>query len=163
MPNYVTVQVRASKEVIDAMINTEPGHGWENAVDFNLLIPTPDDIFQGNLGQKERQLYGDRNWYDWNIANWGTKWNSGDTTRKSDKSVYFETAWEQPLPVLIALSEKFPTEKIRIRVAGESSGEYSGSYYLLNGEQLDDPQDPNLKNEEAYARFRRKVRNRQYA
>jgi hypothetical protein len=163
MPNYVTNQVRASKEVIDSMIQTEPGHGWENAVDFNLIIPTPDNIFQGNLGTKERELYGENNWYDWNTKNWGTKWNAGDTTRPSEKSVYFETAWERPEPVFLELSRKFPKEKILIRFADESFDRYSGSYYLLNGEVIEDPRDPSLKSHESIVRFRWKLHNRKYA
>lgn len=162
MPNYTVNQIRASKEVIDALINTEPGSDYENSVDFNLLIPTPEDIYQGPLGQAERELYGDRNWYDWNVENWGTKWNAGSTVRSSDKSVYFDTAWDRPEPVLIALSKKFPLEKILVRYSDEGSYN-AGCYFLLDGEEIEDPRNPQLKDHDSVIRFIYKLRNGKFA
>ena len=33
--------------------------------DFEKIIPMPENIFRGNLGNEEREQYGDNNWYDW--------------------------------------------------------------------------------------------------
>lgn len=161
MADYITTHVKASKDVIDAMINTIAGHEWEDAVDFNLIVPVPDDIYQGNLGEKEREFYGSRNWYDWNTSNWGTKWNAAETERRSDKSVYFDTAWAPPFAYLEALSRKFPTEVIKVRVAGEYSRSFAGAYIFLNGVRVEDPKSP-VTQSEAMFRFGRKVRKRQY-
>lgn len=46
------------------------------------------------------------NWYDWNIGNWGTKWDACDVTLTEGEKVVnysFSTAWSPPLPVFEAL------------------------------------------------------------
>jgi len=59
-------------------------------------------------------------WYDWNITNWGTKWevavrddDKGSCTeivhREDGHIVYrFDTAWSPPLEVIAILSFQFP-------------------------------------------------------
>jgi hypothetical protein len=58
------------------------------------------------------------NWYQWNIANWGTKWDGGeisfDTSVDEEKenssiSLSFQTAWDIPKPVFEAMVEQHPT------------------------------------------------------
>ena len=34
----------------------------ESDFDFNNIVPMPQHIFQGNLGQEEREKYGSNNW-----------------------------------------------------------------------------------------------------
>lgn len=56
---------------------------------------------------------GHAGWYDWSIANWGTKWGAY-SYRQHERSegrvvVLFETAWSTPTPVLRKLSEMWPT------------------------------------------------------
>lgn len=48
--------------------------------------------------------HGFESWYDWSIANWGTKWNSYDA-RPLENGMSFDTAWSPPLPVIAALSK----------------------------------------------------------
>ena len=45
-------------------------------IDFDKIIPQPEGLYMGDLGEKERQIYKDNNWYDWRHKHWGTKWNS---------------------------------------------------------------------------------------
>ena len=83
-----------------------------NGLDFNKIIPQPKNIFTGSLGDKERKLCekeGRDNWYDWNIANWDTKWNSydGKLYDFEDKFVcMFLTAWSPPEAIFNKLVEK---------------------------------------------------------
>lgn len=55
---------------------------------------------------------GCRCWYDWALANWGTKWNSSRAEREvvdNDFVHYsFHTAWSPPTFVIDALRERFP-------------------------------------------------------
>ena len=76
--------------------------------DFEKILPMPDYIYCGNVGAEEREIYGKNNWYDWSIENWGTKWNSLDAEVHSNE-IYFQTAWSPCIPVIAALSKKFPT------------------------------------------------------
>jgi hypothetical protein len=63
-------------------------------------------------------------WYNWNCANWGTKWNAGEVwndrtdngeTTEGTTSYNFETAWSPASPVIEALAEQFPTLTITHR------------------------------------------------
>jgi len=78
--------------------------------------------------------HGHANWYEWSIANWGTKWNAYDQKRISDKVVRFDTAWSVPAPVIEALSKKFAGELIRIRWADEDFGNNAGDVTFRDGE-----------------------------
>lgn len=64
----------------------------------------------------EIQETGYRSWYDWSIANWGTKWNTGraDVEIVGDDYVqyHFHTAWSPPEPVIQALRERYPEANI---------------------------------------------------
>jgi len=79
-------------------------------VDFNVLVPTPLNIWRGGVGKKEEAAFGKKNWHDWNRENWGTKWNAygqkegARITRTEDSvTVHFETAWSPPRRWLAAL------------------------------------------------------------
>lgn len=60
--------------------------------------------------------------YDWCCDNWGTKWGFYDATMSEIQQMhdgkfileyYVQTAWAPALPVMIALSEKFPNVVIK--------------------------------------------------
>jgi hypothetical protein len=86
MPNWCNNSVRlsASKEKIDALVAVLEDK--DNQQVFQHLRPMPDS-------EKE-------NWYDWNINNWGTKWDMSiiDWDREDDATVWiaFDTAWSPP-------------------------------------------------------------------
>jgi hypothetical protein len=106
MPNHVTnkIEFYGEKENIKKVL--ELINGEDECIDFNKIIPTPDNIYQGNLGEEKRRLYGKNNWYDWNIDNWGTKWNAYSSWLDAENNViYFDTAWSSPTPVLDALAK----------------------------------------------------------
>jgi hypothetical protein len=80
-------------------------------------------------------------WYNWNVANWGTKWNCAEVwhDRDDDKPVEgktsynFDTAWSPAEPVVAALAKKFPTLTITHRYCEGGMG-YAGQVVYLNGE-----------------------------
>jgi len=78
-----------------------------------------------------QEKYGATDWYDWACKNWGTKWNNTDNvevqgdTKEGWLSYEFDTAWSPPIPVLSALSEKFPDCRIEIHYNEEGNG-FSG-------------------------------------
>ncbi|WP_299076185.1 hypothetical protein [uncultured Paraglaciecola sp.] len=71
-------------------------------------------------------------WYDWNSANWGTKWNAYDVVI-NDASIKIETAWSCPTTVLEALSKMLPHIPISVRYADEDTGCNCGSFELMGG------------------------------
>lgn len=68
MPNHVTNRIKITgdpdtvKHILNKIKSDEFGVG---TMDFEKIIPMPENIFRGNLGLRERKLYGKNNWYDW--------------------------------------------------------------------------------------------------
>ena len=83
-------------------------------------------------------------WYNWNVANWGTKWNCSEVwnDREDSGSIVegttsynFDTAWSPAEPVVAALAKKFPTLTITHRYCEGGMG-YAGQVIYLNGEVI---------------------------
>lgn len=107
--------------------------------DFDKVIPMPDDIYRGDLPLTHP--YGAHNWYDWSIANWGTKWNSyghgiPQYTRGNPSRVVFEfdTAWNFPYPVIMEIARQNPHLRIIALFADEDTGYNCGRLVFENGE-----------------------------
>lgn len=62
--------------------------------------------------------YGYKDWYDWSIMNWDTKWNA-DTNYVTDDEICISTAWSLPEKVLLELAKYTP---IRVLYADEDMG-----------------------------------------
>ena len=145
MPNHVTNIItyegdrKQIAEMLEAIKNDELGIG---TVDFQKIIPMPDDIYTGNLGPKEREIYGDKNWYDWRRAMWGTKWGAygyeeGFDYSQTD-SLWFQTAWSAPHPILQKLTEMFPEIEFKHQWADEDIGYNCGQHRYHGGERTDE-------------------------
>jgi len=136
MPNHVHNDVTISgpakvlREIVEAI------RGTESAFDFNKIIPmsqelkgTTSDFSPVTLEQKELiKKYGARNWYEWSILNWGTKWDAYDVSKltlKQNIRVNFLTAWSSPEPVFKAMKDKWPSITIKVKVGGEVDQPYS--------------------------------------
>lgn len=53
------------------------------------------------------------NWYNWNISNWGTKWDACDVELsyapgEGEAAISFNTAWSPPIEVIVAMVEMYP-------------------------------------------------------
>jgi hypothetical protein len=103
MPNWCDNSVRLThedKSKIDALeIELKKWNDTnfqDGAQVFNHLRPRPAD-------QEE-------NWYDWNINNWGSKWDASiiDWDREDDNNihVYFDSAWSPPVTLYEYLTEQ---------------------------------------------------------
>jgi hypothetical protein len=110
----------------------ESGNG-SSALNFHRIIPMPQQIFRGNLGSEERDVYGDMNWYDWSIKNWGTKWNSYDGGYdEGTHTIFFDTAWSAPHPVIEKLGELTGLSFMH-EWADEDMGNNTGYTLCVNG------------------------------
>lgn len=78
--------------------------------------------------------YGYTTWYDWRVANWGTKWNSSDAEWNESDSVTFKTAWSMPNQIFETLAAKFPDVSIDVEFADEDIGYNCGRAYYNDGE-----------------------------
>lgn len=85
------------------------------------LFPCPEELLSGistnndSLNDESAELitkYGHKDWYDWRVANWGTKWDVEDVELKncSDDYVYycFNSAWSPPTEWIAHVALMFP-------------------------------------------------------
>ena len=145
MPNHVRNRLMFEGEpkqvaaLLAAIQNEKYGIG---SIDFQKIIPMPSNIYRGDLGQKERERYGENNWYDWSVKNWGTKWNAYgyDETFSytPGEPLLFLTAWSAPHPILERLSEMFPDMEITHEWADEDIGNNCGRCSYLGGERTEE-------------------------
>ena len=97
----------------------------ENPVIFGLIKPVPealmitagylgDTVEQAALVEKEKEnlkTYGYKNWYDFCIGEWGTKWDAKTeydesyTIEGNQLTIFFDTAWAPPMQIYYALEE----------------------------------------------------------
>lgn len=87
---------------------------------LNTIFPMPKhqpdtslpDFFlaKGGIGNDEQKKFGNRNWYDWSVQNWGTKWefmmNDADVDHNyqpglSKYTFYGDTAWSPCVAALM--------------------------------------------------------------
>ena len=90
-------------------------------IDFTKIIPPPQ---------------GEHDSYNWNVANWGTKWNAYDQEMIDDHTLEFLTAWSMPEPVIKALSEMFPDVLVKIKWADEDLASNCGEIHYKGGREV---------------------------
>ena len=101
---------------------------------WNMARPEGED-----LEKYEASLKGGGGgfWYDWNITNWGTKWDveAEFEERANDHVFYrFETAWSPPTEALISLSTAYPD--VRIELEFEEEQGWGGTTVFSGGESV---------------------------
>ena len=162
MPNWCdnTVEVVGAKEVLEQILTKSKDEN--QPFSFQQLVPQPEELegtkhhgkkatandeqeWANALAGNRKYVYTD--WYNWRLANWGTKWDLDfDTTQISKivpttdgKQFKFEigysTAWSPALSFWQNLSEQYPI-KVKNLYAEEGVG-YFGRAFIENGE-LDD-------------------------
>lgn len=110
-----------------------------------------------------KERFGHDNWYDWQVANWGTKWGcydvvgeSQDTWHRHDDGdtssyiwCYYNTAWSPATEALRQISQQFPNLEFRHAFSDEG-GNYLG-YEVLQDGQITDQGDYNWSSPEGKA------------
>lgn len=80
------------------------------------------------------QKYGAKDWWDWAVKFWGTKWNAYEAYERSKSEIGFFTAWSTPEPIICKLSEMFPDAEFHMAFADEDMGSNCGYYTYKAGE-----------------------------
>jgi hypothetical protein len=115
MPNWCSNNIRVSGP--DAALNEFAEWLDDGNNLLSKIIPTPEELtkvqspFNGTKEESDALIakYGHNNWYDWNIANWGTKWDVEPNLQTNDGEIglVFESAWSPPQRAIALLAEKF--------------------------------------------------------
>lgn len=90
------------------------------------------------LADEYKKKFGHCDWYGWQTANWGTKWNAYDQVEHDANVIEFDTAWSTPYSLLVNLSKMFPQVTFEVEYADEDFGYNVGKYVLLNGETIEE-------------------------
>ena len=133
MPNYVRNRLKivpkdyTKAEEIEDKLSGIDTDGQSAVFTFQSIIPMPENIYKGDVGEKEMEMYGNDNWYDWSVEHWGTKWDAINSCvsvnhSNGEISVWFETAWACPEPVIEELARLYPDTLIRLEYADEDYG-----------------------------------------
>ena len=125
MPNWCSnhITVRGTDPVAIKRL----ADAFDNGEFCATVVPMPEELnitsgFLGN-GDEQKELeaksaanlekHGYANWYDFNVANWGTKWEIGGNGDEAERdedglgfSAPFDSAWSPPIGVCEALVEQ---------------------------------------------------------
>jgi len=71
-------------------------------------------------GIKNYIEYGHATWYNWAVANWGTKWNAYQQEKPESNVIMFETAWAGVPDLIDKLSTKFPEVSFTYKLIGDA-------------------------------------------
>lgn len=70
-------------------------------------------------------------WYEWNVANWGTKWDAyqyKERSREPGTFIFqFQTAWNVPVPIFRKLGTMYPKLVFSVVAIDEGGPEYEGT------------------------------------
>lgn len=101
MPNWCSNQLTVTGPEPDLNNLQREVQGKDSDLDFEMILPTPRKLLQQGEG-----------WYDWRIANWGTKWEvEARRERISPQQIdyHFDSAWSPPCSIVEALGANFPS------------------------------------------------------
>ena len=125
----------------------------------NIVSPTDFDAYHSKPVFPEKfdmEFKGD-DWYNWNIRNWGVKWDvavaeddKAPTTYMEEAEngenyvVYynFETAWSRPMTALLELSKQYPNRLMTLSYEEETC--WGGELEMLRGEGISESEWDNM-------------------
>lgn len=116
------------KKIIKKVDTSKKDEKKGSKFDFNAIIPMPKNI-EDTFGESGFRPA----WYDWSIENWGTKWNAYDIEFNGYDTWVFQTAWSHPVPIIQALSNKYPDLVFKVAYADENIGHNCAAYQMENG------------------------------
>ena len=117
MPNHVANMMKPMNEaaivfLVELALSGEKGFAFEN------YVPGRDKA--------------GKDWYEWCIKNWGTKWDAYDVNLIKE-GLRFYTAWSCPAPIFEAIAQKYPDAEFRVLFADEDIGSNLGVIHIKDG------------------------------
>lgn len=151
MPESLDMESGSMESIAIEAVNRKLGQRRYSFQQKYSLPTMSDEEYQQrleNCGKTEEELlelglqyitnkvrYGATSWYDWCCDNWGTKWNACSNEQEDGDTIIFETAWSNPEPVMLKLSEMYPEATIEHWWADEDMGNNDG-YRVYQGGQI---------------------------
>jgi len=126
-----------SADEVDEIVDREPIFSFMN------ILPPPEDKleeYHAVHGYANGEKTGDTeyNWYNFNVREWGTKWDARDVELLEDDETYlhykFDTAWSPPTEVITKLAEQNPNLNITLEYREEQGW---GGEIAFNGSSVE--------------------------
>ena len=139
-PVKIMTQQEIDKQWADWKANKEAGKtsSFDSDKPFGLGITKENS-------DSYKAKYGTDNWYDWAIANWGSKWGVYDETEWniteeddiSSAGIFYQTAWSPVTNAWEAISKNYPSLEFFHEFADEG-GAFVGNQLIQDGNIIDD-------------------------
>ena len=139
MPNWCsnTIEIEGTKEQINkfvSFLDEQNGKDW-----FDFFKPTPPEL-------KEE------GWYEWNVENWGTKWNcdAQDWQREENTiKFWFDSPWAPPTVLYERMTEEgFFIDAYYLEEGMSFVGRFVDGFDDYNEYDLEDPDSLDMISEE---------------
>ena len=121
---------------------------------WNIIKPTDMEAYYSQRDHtkniSDAMKFEGNDWYDFNVREWGTKWDVGVSNDEEHPDTYmegpiangenlvvyynFNTAWSRPLPALEKLSAQYPT--LLFTLSYEEETGWGGECEFLRGEYI---------------------------
>ena len=91
--------------------------------------------------QEQKEKYGVVGWYDWNVENYGCKWDSEFTPTYISENVIqinVDTPWSAPIPFLQKMSNRYPELEFQLFAHYEEGDNESCSFIAGEEEYIDE-------------------------
>ncbi len=113
---------------------------------WNIIKPTDMETYRLQKDPKHDVSiinFQGNNWYDWNVRNWGTKWDVAVSDEEKYKETELieedetslayrlDTAWSPPIPAITKLSEQYPNLEFNLSYEEETG--WGGETEFKNG------------------------------
>ena len=138
MPNWVynTLTITGNAEQVERFAEqaARPGQFRDGEKSLSQLsfwnFIKPDESIMGEYwGEEPRKAtlaeamkHDTNHWYDWNVRNWGCKWDASNVNFEDwdgELAYDFDTPWSPPVEALDAMCEQFPQLVIEMRSVEE--------------------------------------------
>ena len=140
MPNHCENTLTVSGLDLEDFMRSIIKIGDDGKVEIDILqthFPCPQELIDtpsGSFNDEEvhthnLENYGSKNWYDWCIKNWSTKWGDYDGEFISDNMLRFQSAWAPPVAGFDVVSKKFPALEFTLEYYEGGMGFYGRAYY----------------------------------
>ena len=148
MPNWCSnsIEIQGTKEQINkfvSFLDEKNGKDW-----FDFFAPTPVELKEDG-------------WYEWNVSNWGCKWNcdAQDWSRDGNTiSFWFDSPWGPPVELYYKIEQAGLTVKAEymeegMRFVGEFVDGSDETYEYQDVEDLDNIPDNLVENWNLHDQF----------
>jgi hypothetical protein len=143
MPNWcynnadITAKTPEQMELLQRIVDRSTDQGV-----FEIIRPLPEALRETvkGSGEEAQEVFVDgyNNWYDWQVAHWGTKWDVDPISEEYDGetlSLSFDSAWAPPIELYAYLVEQgFDVSANYYEPGCDFAGEWvNGDDFMLDG------------------------------